>query len=61
MQNKNYVFVVTDSVEVEPFNWSTEVVKVFTNHSDAVAFRLKLMEYAAPNETVEIETIEMVG
>lgn len=54
------VFVVTDSVEIEPDNWSTEVVKVFTSHSDAMAFRLKLMEYAEPNEMVEIETVEMV-
>jgi hypothetical protein len=54
------VFVVTDHIEVEPNNFSTEVVKVFSSHADALAFRSKLLESAEFNETVEIDTVELV-
>jgi hypothetical protein len=53
------VFVVTDHVEVEPNNWSTEVVKVFTTFDKAHEFAQKLKEYAESNETVEIDELEL--
>ena len=51
-------FVVTDHVEVEPYNWSTEVVKVFSTFEKAHEFAQKLKEYAEPNETIEIEELD---
>jgi hypothetical protein len=53
------VFVVTSHVEVEPNNWSSEVVKVFFKKEDAEAFADELRSYAESNETVEIDTVEM--
>lgn len=53
------VFVVTDHIEVEPYNWSTEVVKAFSTFEKAHEFAQKLKEYAEPNETVEIEELEL--
>jgi hypothetical protein len=53
------VFVVSSHVEVEPNNWSSEVVKVFFKKEDAEAFADELRSYAESNETVEIDTVEM--
>jgi hypothetical protein len=52
------VFVVVDHVEVEPNNWSTEVVKVFSTFDKAHEFAQKLKSYAEDNETVEIEEVD---
>lgn len=57
MQNK--AFVVTSHLEVEIGNWSTEVVKVFTDHGKALEFRKVLLNQAESNETIEIDTVEM--
>jgi len=54
----NRVFVVVDHVEVEPNNWSTEVVKVFSTFDKAHEFAQKLKSYAEDNETVEIEEVD---
>ena len=53
-----YVFVVTSHVEVEIGNWSSEVVKVFTDHGKALEFRKLLLNQAESNETIEIDTVE---
>jgi hypothetical protein len=53
-----YVFVVTSHVEVEPNNWSSEVVRVFTDHGKALEFRKLLLNQAESNETIEIDTVE---
>jgi hypothetical protein len=53
------VFVVSSHVEVEPNNWSSEVVRVFADHGKALSFRKELLLLAESNETVEIDTIEM--
>jgi hypothetical protein len=55
----NRVFVVTDHVEIEPNNWSSEVVKVFFHRKDAEAFAEILRSHADDNETVEIECLEL--
>lgn len=55
----NKVFVVTSHVEVEIGNWSSEVVKVFTDHGKALEFRKVLLNQAESNETIEIDTVEM--
>jgi hypothetical protein len=52
------VFVVVDHVEVEPNNWSTEVVKAFSTFDKAHEFAQQLKSYAEDNETVEIEEID---
>jgi hypothetical protein len=52
------VFVVVDHVEVEPNNWSSEVVKVFSTFDKAHDFAQKLKSYAEDNETVEIEEVD---
>ena len=57
MQNR--VFVVTSHLEVEIGNWSSEVVKVFTDHGKALEFRKVLLNQAESNETIEIDTVEM--
>ena len=54
----NRVFVVVDHLEVEPNNWSTEVVKVFSTFDKAHEFAQKLKSYAEDNETVEIEEVD---
>ena len=59
MQNKNYVFVVLSHVETEPFNWSTEVVKVFTTFEKAREFAQKLESQAENNETIDIEELAL--
>lgn len=51
-------FVVLDHVEAEPYNWSTEVVKVFSTFEKAHEFAQKLREYAEDNETIEIEELD---
>jgi hypothetical protein len=53
------IFVVTDHVEVEPNNWSTEVVKAFSTFDKAHEFAQKLKSYAEDNETVEIDELEL--
>ena len=53
------VFVVVDHVEVEPNNWSSEVVKAFTTFDKAHEFAQKLREYAEDNETVDIEELDL--
>ena len=53
-----YVFVVTSHVEVEIGNWSSEVVKVFTDQAKALEFRKILLNQAESNETIEIDTVE---
>jgi hypothetical protein len=53
-----YVFVVTSHVEVEIGNWSSEVVRVFTDHGKALEFRKLLLNQAESNETIEIDTVE---
>jgi hypothetical protein len=55
---RNNVFVVTSHVEVEIGNWSSEVVKVFTDHGKALEFRKILVNQAEDNETIEIDTVE---
>ena len=57
---KKFVYVVTDHVEVEPNNWSSEVVKAFTSVEKAEEFAAILRKQAEPNETVEIDTVEIV-
>jgi hypothetical protein len=52
------VFVVVDHVEVEPNNWSSEVVKAFSTFDKAHEFAQQLKSYAEDNETVEIEEID---
>lgn len=56
---RNRVFVVTSHLEVEIGNWSSEVVKVFTDHGKALEFRKVLLNQAESNETIEIDTVEM--
>jgi len=55
---RNRVFVVLSHLEVEPNNFSTEVVKVFTDHGKALEFRKILLNQAESNETIEIDTVE---
>ena len=55
---RNNVFVVTSHLEVEIGNWSSEVVKVFTDHAKALEFRKVLLNQAESNETIEIDTVE---
>jgi hypothetical protein len=55
------VFVVSSHVEVEIENWSSQVVKVFTKESDAQAFAEVLKAQADYSETIEVETIELIG
>lgn len=57
--NKKYVFVVLSHVETEPFNWSTEVVKVFTTFEKAREFAQKLEAQAESNETIDIEELAL--
>ena len=57
---RNNVFVVTSHLEVEIGNWSTEVVKVFTVHGKALEFRKVLLNQAESNETIEIDTVELI-
>ena len=53
------IFVVVDHLEVEPNNWSSEVVKAFTTFDKAHEFAQKLREYAEDNETVDIEELDL--
>ena len=57
---KKFVYVVVDHLEVEPNNWSSEVVKVFASGEKAEEFAAALRKHAEPNESVEIETMEFV-
>jgi hypothetical protein len=56
------VFVVLSHLEVEPNNWSTEVIKAFGDHDDAVKFAWKLEKQIKPGdlpETIEIEELSV--
>ena len=53
------IFVVVDHLEVEPNNWSSEVIKAFHSFDMAHNFAKALREYAEDNETVEIEEVEL--
>ena len=53
------VFVVVDHLEVEPNNWSSEVIKAFHSFDMANNFAKALREYAEDNETIEIEELEL--
>jgi hypothetical protein len=55
----NRVFVVIDHIEVEPNNWSTEVVKAFSTFDKAHEFANALKSYAEDNETIDIEELEI--
>ena len=55
------VHVVTSHVEVEIENWSSMTLKVFTKGSDAEAFAKVLKAQAEANETIEVDTIELIG
>lgn len=57
--NKKYVFVVLSHVEVEPFNYSTEVVKVFDSFEKAREFANVLERQAESNETIDIEELAL--
>lgn len=57
--NKKYVFVVLSHVEVEPDNFSTEVVKVFDSFEKAREFAKKLESQAENNETIDIEELAL--
>jgi hypothetical protein len=54
-----YVFVVLSHLEVEPNNWSTEVIKAFSTFDKAHEFAQKLKSYAEDNETIDIEELEI--
>ena len=53
------VFVVLSHVEVEENNWSTEVVKVFDSYDKAHELAVILKRQAEPEETIEIEELEL--
>ena len=55
------VFVVSSHVEVEKNNWSTQVLKAFTKLEHAQSFAQELGECAESNETIELETIDLIG
>lgn len=54
------VFVVLSHLEVEPNNFSTEVIKAFKEFTDASKFAKKLKKQIKPGdlpETIEIEEL----
>jgi hypothetical protein len=56
------VFVVLSHLEVEPNNFSTEVIKAFADIIDANKFAKKLKKQIKPgdlNETIEIEELSV--
>lgn len=56
------VFVVVSHLEVEPNNFSTEVIKVFADFMDASKFAKKLKKQIKPgdlNEMIEIEELSV--
>jgi hypothetical protein len=55
------VFVVSSHVEVEKNNWSSMVLKAFTKLEHAQSFAQELGECAESNETIEVETIDLIG
>jgi len=55
------VFVVLSHLEVEPNNFSTEVIKAFKYYTDASKFAKKLKKQIKPgdlNEMIEIEELD---
>jgi hypothetical protein len=55
------VFVVLSHLEVEPNNFSTEVIKVFGDFVNASKFAKKLKKQIKPSdlpETIEIEELD---
>ncbi len=55
------IFAVLSHVEIDKFNWSTEVVRAFTKREDAEAFAKVLGTQAEANETIELETLDLIG
>ena len=55
------IFVVSSHVEVEKNNWSTKVLKAFTKLEHAQSFAQELGEMAESNETIELETLDLIG
>ena len=53
------VFVVLSHLEVEPNNFSTEVVKVFDAFYKAHEFAGVLKKQADSNETIDIEELDL--
>jgi hypothetical protein len=53
------VFVVLSHLEVEPNNWSTEVIKAFSTFDKAHEFANVLKSYAEDNETIDIEELDL--
>jgi hypothetical protein len=53
------VFVVLSHLEVEPNNFSTEVVKAFDAFYKAHEFAGVLKKQADGNETIEIEEMDL--
>lgn len=56
------VFVVLSHLEVEPNNFSTEVIKAFNDFVDASKFAKKLKKQIKPgdlNEMIEIEELTL--
>jgi hypothetical protein len=56
------VFVVVSHLEVEPNNFSTEVIKAFADFMDASKFAKKLKKQIKPgdlNEMIEIEELSV--
>jgi hypothetical protein len=56
---KKYVFVVLSHVEIEPYNYSTEVVKVFDSFEKAREFAKVLERQAESNENIDIEELAL--
>jgi hypothetical protein len=56
---RNRVFVVLSHLEVEPNNFSTEVVKAFDSFYKAHEFAGVLKKQADGNETIEIEEMDL--
>jgi hypothetical protein len=57
------IYVVCSHVEVEIDNWSSKVLKAFTSESDAQAFaeELRALVWKDYKETIDVETIELIG
>jgi hypothetical protein len=56
------VFVVLSHLEVEPNNFSSEVIKAFNSFVDATKFAKKLKKQIKPgdlNEMIEIEELSV--
>ena len=56
---RNRVFVVLSHLEVQPNNFSTEVVKAFDSFYKANLFAGILKKQADGNETIDIEEMDL--